>query len=183
MTISPLAGKPAPKEMLVDLARLEREYFDAPAGSRRPRAAGQPLAPADTAVRRFTGRSPKRIFSPLPRRSATTGAAQGTDGPLYMGKDTHALSGPAQRTALEVLAANGVETHHPASGRRDADAGHLARDPGLQPLTQRGISPTALSSPRRTIRRKTAGSNTTRPMAARPTPTSPNGSRTAPTNC
>jgi phosphoglucomutase len=35
---------------------------------------------------------------------------QGTDGPLYMGKDTHALSGPAQRTALEVLAANGVET-------------------------------------------------------------------------
>jgi len=36
--------------------------------------------------------------------------AQGIDGPLYMGKDTHALSGPAQRTALEVLAANGVET-------------------------------------------------------------------------
>src|SRR5260370_6630687 len=35
---------------------------------------------------------------------------QATDGPLYMGKDTHALSGPAQRTALEVLAANGVET-------------------------------------------------------------------------
>jgi phosphoglucomutase len=36
--------------------------------------------------------------------------SQGTDGPLYMGKDTHALSEPAQRTALEVLAANGVET-------------------------------------------------------------------------
>ena len=35
---------------------------------------------------------------------------QGTDGPLYMGKDTHALSAPAQRTALEVLAANNVET-------------------------------------------------------------------------
>src|SRR5213079_3393881 len=35
---------------------------------------------------------------------------QGTDGPLSMGKDTHALSGPAQRTALEVLAANQVET-------------------------------------------------------------------------
>jgi phosphoglucomutase len=35
---------------------------------------------------------------------------QGTDGPLYLGKDTHALSGPAQRTALEVLAANGVQT-------------------------------------------------------------------------
>src|SRR5262249_22776145 len=36
--------------------------------------------------------------------------AHGTDGPLYMGKDTHALSGPAQRTALEVLAGNAVET-------------------------------------------------------------------------
>src|SRR4030095_13673198 len=35
---------------------------------------------------------------------------QGADGPLYMGKDTHAVSGPAQRTALEVLSANGVET-------------------------------------------------------------------------
>ena len=35
---------------------------------------------------------------------------QGIDGPLYMGKDTHALSAPAQRTALEVLAANGVDT-------------------------------------------------------------------------
>ena len=36
--------------------------------------------------------------------------SRGTDGPLYMGKDTHALSAPAQRTALEVLAANGIET-------------------------------------------------------------------------
>jgi phosphoglucomutase len=36
--------------------------------------------------------------------------SQGTDGPLYMGKDTHALSGPAERSALEVLAANGVDT-------------------------------------------------------------------------
>ena len=35
---------------------------------------------------------------------------QGTNGPLYMGKDTHALSGPAQGTALEVLAANEVQT-------------------------------------------------------------------------
>src|SRR5258708_19742980 len=37
-------------------------------------------------------------------------AAHATDGPLYMGKDTHALSAPAQRTALEVLAANRVES-------------------------------------------------------------------------
>src|SRR5207237_7656340 len=37
-------------------------------------------------------------------------SGKGVDGPLYMGKDTHALSAPAQRTALEVLAANGVAT-------------------------------------------------------------------------
>ena len=53
-----------------------------------------------------------------------------------MGKDTHALSGPAQRTALEVLAANGVETIIQRERRRDADAGHLARHPGLQPRPQ-----------------------------------------------
>ena len=67
-------------------------------------------APADTAARPCTAHSPKRTSWRLLRRSATTGERQGTDGPLYMGKDTHALSGPAQRTALEVLAANNVET-------------------------------------------------------------------------
>ena len=88
-----------------------------------------------------------------------------------MGKDTHALSSPAQRTALEVLAANGVETM-------------IQRDDGFTPtpvisrailVHNRGRKitwPTASSSPRRTIRPKTAASNTTRPTAARPIPTS-----------
>ena len=44
-----------------------------------------------------------------PRRSASTAAARGISGPLFLGKDTHALSEPAFVTALEVLAANGVE--------------------------------------------------------------------------
>src|SRR6267142_1006343 len=48
------------------------------------------------------------IWKTPPSGSASVPA--GTVGPLYMGKDTHALAGPAQRTALEVLAANGVET-------------------------------------------------------------------------
>ena len=39
-----------------------------------------------------------------------TASGQGITGPLYMGRDTHAVSGPAQRAALEVLAANGVDT-------------------------------------------------------------------------
>src|SRR6202047_535972 len=109
MAISPLAGKPAPKELLVDLGRLEREYFE-----RRPDL-------DDPAQRVSFGTSGHR-GSPL--RGSFTEAhilaitqaicdyrrAHATDGPLYMGKDTHALSGPAQRTAPEVLAANGVET-------------------------------------------------------------------------
>jgi phosphoglucomutase len=107
--ISPLAGRPATKEMLIDVADLEREYFE-----RRP-------DPDDPNQRVSFGTSGHRGS---PRRGTFTethilAIAQaicdyrrqtGTDGPLYMGKDTHALSGPAARTALEVLAANGVET-------------------------------------------------------------------------
>src|SRR5438876_1176005 len=52
---------------------------------------------------------------------------QGIDGPLHMGKDTHALSRPAERTALEVLAANERDHDRPARRRCDADAGHLPR--------------------------------------------------------
>ena len=109
MTISPLAGKPAPKEMLVDLARLEREYYEC-----RP--------DLDDSEQRVAFGTSGHRGSPL-RGSFTEGHilaitqaicdyrhSHGTDGPLYMGKDTHALSGPAQRTALEVLAANGVQT-------------------------------------------------------------------------
>jgi phosphoglucomutase len=107
--ISPLAGRPAPKELLIDVARLEREYFE-----RRPDL-------SDTNQMVSFGTSGHRGS---PRRGTFTEAHilaitqaicdyrrnDGTDGPLYMGKDTHALSGPAQRTALEVLAANNVET-------------------------------------------------------------------------
>jgi phosphoglucomutase len=106
---SPLAGRPAPQEMLVDLARLEREYFE-----RTP-----DLSDAHQMVSFGTSGhrgSPLRGTFTEAHILAITQAicdyrrSAGTDGPLYMGKDTHALSGPAQRTALEVLAANGVET-------------------------------------------------------------------------
>ena len=110
MALSPLAGKPAPKEMLVDLPRLERDYFE-----RRP----DPDDPAQlvsfgtsghrgTPLRRHVHRAAHPGDHPgdlrLPARAGRS------TGPLYMGKDTHALSAPAQRTALEVLAANGVQT-------------------------------------------------------------------------
>jgi phosphoglucomutase len=109
MAISPLAGKPAPPEMLVDLARLERDYYE-----RRPEL-DDPTQLVSFGTSGHRG-SPLRGSFNEPHIGAITQAiceyrrGQGTDGPLYLGKDTHALSGPAQRSALEVLAANGVAT-------------------------------------------------------------------------
>src|SRR5271165_1281392 len=109
VTISPLAGRPAPKEMLVDVARLEQEYFD-----RRPDISD----PDQMVIFGTSGHrgSPLRGTFTEAHILAITQAIcdyrrrQGTNGPLYMGKDTHALSTPAQRTALSVLVANNVET-------------------------------------------------------------------------
>jgi phosphoglucomutase len=109
MAISPLAGKPAPKDMLVDLARLEREYYAC-----RPDV-GDPNQRVSFGTSGHRGSPLHGSFTEAHILAITQAICdyrrgQGTDGPLYMGKDTHALSGPAQRTALEVLAANGVET-------------------------------------------------------------------------
>jgi phosphoglucomutase len=109
MAISPLAGKPAPKGLLVDVTRLEREYFE-----RRPNLADpNQLVSFGTSGHRGTplhGTFTEAHILAITQAICDYRHAQGTDGPLYMGKDTHALSGPAQRTALEVLAANRVET-------------------------------------------------------------------------
>ncbi len=109
MAISPLAGKPAPKSMLVDVAQLEAAYYD-----RRPDP-GDPnqLVSFGTSGHRgspFSGSFTESHILAITQAICDYRRGQGTDGPLYMGKDTHALSGPAQRTALEVLAANGVAT-------------------------------------------------------------------------
>ncbi len=107
--ISPLAGKPAPKEMLVNVAQLEREYFE-----RHPDLS-DPTQLVSFGTSGHRGSSLRGTFTEAHILAITQAICdyrkeQGTDGPLYMGKDTHAISGPAQRTALEVLAANGVET-------------------------------------------------------------------------
>ena len=107
--ISPLAGKPAPKEMLVDLARLEREYFE----SRPDVSDPNQMVRFGTSGHRgssLSGSFNEAHILAITQAICDYRGAHGTDGPLYMGKDTHALSDPAQRTALEVLAANGVET-------------------------------------------------------------------------
>jgi phosphoglucomutase len=107
--ISPLAGKPAPKEMLVDLARLEKEYFDRKPNIEDPNQ----LVSFGTSGHRgtsFNGTLTEAHVLAITQAICDYRQAQGTSGPLYMGKDTHALSAPAQRSALEVLAANNVET-------------------------------------------------------------------------
>ena len=109
MAISPLAGKPATSGMLVDLAKLGREYYE-----RKPDV-GDATQLVSFGTSGHRGSSLRGSFNEAHIVAITQAIcdyrrSQGTDGPLYMGKDTHALSGPAQRTALEVLAANNVDT-------------------------------------------------------------------------
>src|SRR5512139_4100756 len=109
MATSPLAGRPAPKELLVDLNRLERAYYDAAPDT------GDPAQRVAFGTSGHRGSPLRGSFNEAHILAITQAVCDyrrglGTDGPLYMGKDTHALSGPAQRTAIEVLAANGVDT-------------------------------------------------------------------------
>jgi phosphoglucomutase len=107
--VSPLAGKPAPKEMLLDVARLERDYFERHPDTQDP----SQLVIFGTSGHRgspFQGTFTEAHILAITQAISDYRRSQVIDGPLYMGKDTHALSGPAQRTALEVLAANNVET-------------------------------------------------------------------------
>ncbi len=106
--LSPLAGKSAPAALLVDVPRLVTAYF-----ALRP-------DPAEPAQRVAFGTSGHRGVSleasfneqhvlAITQAICESRRARGIDGPLYLGFDTHALSAPAYASALEVLAANGVE--------------------------------------------------------------------------
>ena len=106
--ISPLAGKPATRDMLVDVATLERAYYEQPDLDDQ-----QQLVSFGTSGHR--GSSMRGTFTETHILAITQAICdyrrtKKIMGPLFMGKDTHALSGPAQRTALEVLAGNRVET-------------------------------------------------------------------------
>jgi phosphoglucomutase len=109
MALSPLAGKPAPKDILVDLQALERAYY-----ARLPDV-GDPAQLVAFGTSGHRGSALRGSFNEthivaIAQAICDYRRGAGTDGPLYMGKDTHALSAPALRTALEVFAANGVET-------------------------------------------------------------------------
>ncbi len=109
MALHPLAGKPAPADVLIDVAKLEREFLDRTPDPNDPRQRvkfgtsghrGTPLDGSLTAAH----------IAAITQAICDYRAGQSIDGPLYMGMDTHALSALSQDVALEVLAGNGVET-------------------------------------------------------------------------
>jgi phosphoglucomutase len=109
MAIHALAGQPAPIDALIDLPALEHAYYANRPDPSDPRqrvafgTSGHRGTPGDNT---FT----EGHIVAITKAICDYRREKGIDGPLFLGKDTHALSGPAQRTALEVLAAEGVET-------------------------------------------------------------------------
>jgi len=108
MSVHPLAGRPAPKEVLIDVAKLDREYYD-----RKPDVADpNQLVSFGTSGHRGTssnGTFTEAHILAITQAIVAYRRSENISGPIFMGKDTHALSAAAHRTALEVLAANGVE--------------------------------------------------------------------------
>src|SRR3712207_5965938 len=181
MPNDPRAGTPATAADLVDVEKLLAAYHD---GHPDP---GNPAQAVAFGTSGHRGSSLATTFND-DHIAATTQAIveyrarEGTDGPLFVGADTHALSEPAWQTCVEVL----WRTASPCWSTPPAAS------PPPRPCRTRSspttaavppASPTASSSPRRTTRRRTAASSTTRRTAAPPTPRPPGGSTTGRTSC
>lgn len=109
MALSPLAGQPAPPDLLIDPAALERAYYAIVPDVKNP---AQRVAFGTSGHRGspFDGTFNEAHILATTQAICDYRRAHNISGPLFMGKDTHAASRPAEHTALEVLAANGVET-------------------------------------------------------------------------
>jgi phosphoglucomutase len=110
MALDPQAGRPAPPDKLIDVAKLERDYYE-----NEPEL-GNPYQLVSFGTSGHRGTSIDGTFTEAHILAITQAIceyrkANGIDGPVMVGKDTHALSAAAQRTAVEVLAGNGVEAH------------------------------------------------------------------------
>ena len=117
MTIHPRAGTLAPADLLVDVSALRNEYY------RRTPDVTEPSQRVKFGTGGHQGSSLRGTFTEAHVMAITKAICDfrhwlGISGPLYIGRDTHALSEPAFMTALEVLAANGVEV------MIDCDNGH-----------------------------------------------------------
>ncbi|QOQ39584.1 phosphoglucomutase (alpha-D-glucose-1,6-bisphosphate-dependent) [Trueperella pecoris] len=102
------AGNPAEKEDLIDIDALISAYYDIEPDPDNP---AQQVVFGTSGHRgsAFDGAFNEAHIVATTQAIVEYRASQGIDGPLYIGRDTHGLSEPAERTALEVLAANGVE--------------------------------------------------------------------------
>ncbi|PKN57457.1 MAG: phosphoglucomutase, alpha-D-glucose phosphate-specific [Deltaproteobacteria bacterium HGW-Deltaproteobacteria-14] len=108
MAVHPLAGKPAPRELLINTSRLVAMYY---ALSPDPKDPAQRVAFGTSGHRgsALDRRFNEAHIAAICQAVAEHRAAAGVRGPLFLGMDTHALSEPAHVTAIEVLAANGVD--------------------------------------------------------------------------
>src|SRR5450631_994319 len=122
MSVHPLAGKPAPAEILIDPEQLLAAYYSVRPDPENPEqqvafgTSGHRGSPAD-------GSFNEAHILATTQAICEYRAGQGITGPLYLGRDTHCASEPAERSALEVLAANGVETVLQAGGAYTATPG------------------------------------------------------------
>lgn len=109
MSISPLAGKPAPANLLINVDKLIAAYYTNQPDLSDPAQ----LVAFGTSGHRgvpFDGNFTEAHILAITQAICEYRAGAGITGPLFMGKDTHAVSASAEHTALEVLAANGIET-------------------------------------------------------------------------
>ncbi len=107
---NPLAGKPAPADILINVEQLLDQYYTVHPDPKNP------LQRVSFGTSGHRGTSANGTFNEdhilaVSQAVAEYRKSQGINGPLYMGMDTHALSAPAQKSALEVLAANNVEVY------------------------------------------------------------------------
>src|SRR6478672_7079759 len=108
MAASPLAGKQAPLDLLIDVPKLLEQYY-----TLHPDPS-EPAQRVQFGTSGHRGSSATASFNEDHILAVTQAIVEyrqskGITGPLFMGMDTHALSAPAQQTALEVLSAHGVE--------------------------------------------------------------------------
>jgi len=139
MSVHPLAGKPAPPELAADIPRLLSVYHGRAPDHENP---SERVAFGTSGHR---GSSLHGSFNEAHVLAISQAVAEyrrdaGIAGPLFLGKDTHALSGPALETALEVFAANGVRVHV------DAESGYTPTPVISHAILSHNRSPSADSA-------------------------------------
>lgn len=182
------AGMPATPADLINVDEVIGKYYDLVPD---PSVAEQRVSFGTSGHR---GSSLKTSFNEAHIVAITRAIAEyrktcGVTGPLYIGRDTHALSEPAWKTAIEVLVANGVRVRidsrddfTPTPVVSQAILTHNRAADGTQRFSGEDTADGIVVTPR-TTRRPTAASSTTRRPAAPPRPRRPTPSPRAPTNC